>query len=155
MQTMKRSFAGGLARFLKKDPELEVVAEAEDGEVALALTKEKKPDLLLVDINMPFLNGLEFIEALQKAMEHPVIVIITGYDSFAYAQRALRLGVMDYLLKPISEQTLFPVLDQAKAFIRSKREKDQLPHLGPGSGGEEPGRADFGVLGQMARRPLR
>ena len=52
-----------------------------------------------------------------------MIVIITGYDSFAYAQRALRLGVMDYLLKPISEQTLFPVLDQAKALIRSKREK--------------------------------
>lgn len=113
----------GLARFLKKDPELEVVAEAEDGEVALALTRQKKPDLLLVDINMPFLNGLQFIEALQEAMERPVIVIITGYDSFAYAQKALRLGVMDYLLKPISEHTLFPVLDRAKALIRSKREK--------------------------------
>ena len=63
----------GLARFLKKDPELEVVAEAEDGEIALALTKEKKPDLLLVDINMPFLNGLELIEALQKAGREDLI----------------------------------------------------------------------------------
>ena len=112
----------GLARFLRKDPELEVVAEAEDGEIALELTKKLKPDLLLVDINMPFLNGLQFIEALQDAVVHPVIIVITGYDSFEYAQKALRLGVSDYLLKPISEHTLFPVLDQAKTRIRSRRE---------------------------------
>ena len=68
---MKRSFAGGLPVFSRRILSWKWWLRPRDGEIALALTKEKKPDLLLVDINMPFLNGLELIEALQKAMEHP------------------------------------------------------------------------------------
>ena len=91
----------GLSRLLARDPDLEVAALAEDGEQALELAAERLPDLLLVDINMPFLNGLEFIERLEGVLRGAVIIVITGYDDFSYAQQALRLGVFDYLLKPV------------------------------------------------------
>lgn len=91
----------GLSRLLARDPDFEVAALAEDGEQALELAAERLPDLLLVDINMPFLNGLEFIERLEGVLRGAVIIVITGYDDFSYAQQALRLGVFDYLLKPV------------------------------------------------------
>ncbi|HWR24562.1 MAG TPA: response regulator [Feifaniaceae bacterium] len=104
----------GVARLLQKDPDFCVVAEAEDGEMALELASAHLPDLLLVDINMPFLNGLEFIEKLGDLLKNAVIIVITGYDQFAYAQQALRLKVFDYLLKPLSEPVFFDSIKKAK-----------------------------------------
>lgn len=65
----------GIAYFLKKDPEIQVVAQAEDGEMALDQAMEYRPDLLFVDINMPFLNGLDFIEKL-KAVQPDALTIL-------------------------------------------------------------------------------
>lgn len=93
----------GIIHFLKKYDEIVVVAEAEDGEMALEQLNYHKFDLVFVDINMPFLNGLQFIEKLIKIQPEAVIVIITGYDDFEYARRALSLGVSEYILKPIVE----------------------------------------------------
>ena len=104
----------GVCRLLQKDPELTVVAEAEDGEMALELASAHLPDILLVDINMPFLNGLEFIERLGDLLKNAVIIVITGYDQFSYAQQALRLKVFDYLLKPLSEPVFFEAVKKAK-----------------------------------------
>lgn len=109
----------GIAHFLKKDPDIQVVAQAEDGEMALEQAMEYHPDLLFVDINMPFLNGLDFIEKLKTVQPDALILVITGYDDFKYAQKALRLGVFDYLLKPIMEDTFYEALGKAK---------DQLGH---------------------------
>ena len=117
----------GIAYFLKKDPEIEVVAQAEDGEMALELAAEHLPDLLFVDINMPFLNGLEFIEKLEGILKNAVIIVITGYDDFKYAQKALRLGVFDYLLKPIMENTFYDAVDRAKEQLG--RSKKQVKYL--------------------------
>ncbi|WP_195986101.1 helix-turn-helix domain-containing protein [Clostridium sp. D33t1_170424_F3] len=117
----------GIAYFLKKDPEIEVVAQAEDGEMALELAAEHLPDLLFVDINMPFLNGLEFIEKLEGILKNAVIIVITGYDDFKYAQKALRLGVFDYLLKPIMENTFYDAVDRAKEQLG--RHKKQVKYL--------------------------
>lgn len=94
---------GGLARFVESDPEFRVVATAEDGRAALALAREHRPDLALVDINMPFINGIALTEQLVAMLPDIVIVIISGYDDFSYAQNALRLGVLDYILKPVME----------------------------------------------------
>ena len=80
----------GIAHFLKKDPDIQVVAQAEDGEMALEQAMEYHPDLLFVDINMPFLNGLDFIEKLKTVQPDALILVITGYDDFKYAQKALR-----------------------------------------------------------------
>lgn len=110
----------GIARFLQKDSEIEVVAQAEDGETAFELAARFLPDLLFVDINMPFLSGLEFIEKLGGILKDSVIIVITGYDDFAYAQRALRLGVFDYLLKPMMEEVFYKALEKAKEKLNQR-----------------------------------
>lgn len=103
----------GLAGMVSKCPKLEVAALAEDGEIALEKAMEIRPDLMFVDINMPFLNGLEFIERIRGRLPDVQIIIVTGYDDFKYVQKALRLGAADYVLKPVMEQSFFEVLDKA------------------------------------------
>lgn len=115
----------GIAYFLKKDPEIEVAGQAEDGELALELAQKVHPDLLFVDINMPFLNGLEFIEKLKEVQPDALIIVITGYDDFRYAQKALRLGVFDYLLKPLMEDTFYGALHKAKEQLGSRKKDAQ------------------------------
>ena len=95
----------GIMGFLEKHDNFEVVAEAEDGEMALELALEKDIDVYFVDINMPFVNGLEFIGKLKEIRPKALVVLITGYDRFDYAQEALKLGAFEYLLKPIMEDT--------------------------------------------------
>ena len=115
----------GIACFLKRDPEVQVVAQAEDGEMALDQALVYRPDLLFVDINMPFLNGLDFIERLKEIQPDAVIIVITGYDDFKYAQKALRLGVFDYLLKPIMEESFYASLEKAKDQLDSRQKQAQ------------------------------
>lgn len=103
----------GLAGMVSMRPKLQVAALAEDGEIALEKAKEVQPDLMLVDINMPFLNGLEFIERIREILPEALIIIVTGYDDFEFVQKALQLGVADYVLKPVMEQAFFEVLDKA------------------------------------------
>lgn len=109
----------GLAGMISEHAKLQVVALAEDGEIALEKAKETQPDLMLVDINMPFLNGLEFIEKIRDVLPEVVIIVVTGYDDFAFIQKALQLGVADYLLKPIMEEPFFEVLDKAVSRLDS------------------------------------
>ena len=102
----------GLAGMVSQHPKLEVAALAEDGEVALEMAKKTFPDLMLVDINMPFVDGFHFIEETKRSLPDVLIVIVTGYDDFEFVQKALQLGVANYILKPIMEQPFFAVLDQ-------------------------------------------
>jgi two-component system response regulator YesN len=97
--------------------ELDIAGEAEDGEMALHMAKEIQPDIILVDICMPFLNGLQFIEQLNEAVQDCIVIIITGHDEFTYAQQAVKLQVFDYLLKPVSRQQLLAVIERAKEAI--------------------------------------
>lgn len=113
----------GIAGLLKGDGEMQIVAQAEDGETALELAEKFTPDLLFVDINMPFLNGIQFIEKLKGLLKDAVVIIITGYDDFQYVQSALRLGVYDYLLKPIMEDVFYKSLNRAKDELKSTREQ--------------------------------
>ncbi|AKL95262.1 response regulator receiver protein [Clostridium aceticum] len=83
--------------------QFEVVGEAKNGREALELTIKTSPEVFLVDINMPLLNGFDFINQLKKISPNSIIVIITGYDDFQYAHRAIKLQVFDYLLKPVSK----------------------------------------------------
>ena len=80
--------------------------EASDGELAYPMILEQKPDILLTDIKMPFMDGLELSELVRKELPDIKIIILSGYDEFAYAQRAVSLGVTEYLLKPISPAKL-------------------------------------------------
>ena len=107
----------GIVGMLSSDPELKVVGQAENGIAALELARECQPDLLFVDITMPAVNGLEFIERVSSFLNGAVFVIITGYDDFEFIHKSLKLGVFDYLLKPVMETTLFDVVARAKARI--------------------------------------
>lgn len=100
---------------------IKVVGEAEDGEIALQLAEKTRPDLLLVDINMPFLSGLEFISRVRQILPDSETIIITVYDDFEYAQKALRLQTFDYILKPVDRDQLLSVIGRAKAALEKGR----------------------------------
>lgn len=100
----------GIISFLKKYEDFEVVAEAEDGEMALEAAMQKPVDVYFVDINMPFLNGLQFIEKLKEVSPKALVVIITGYDRFEYAREALKLGTFEYVLKPLMEDSFHEMI---------------------------------------------
>ena len=91
-------------------PGVEVVAVAGDGREALKSALEQKPDIIITDISMPFMNGLELIKELQRAGINSKNVVISGYDEFDYARQAISLGVKDYLLKPFLPRELRDVL---------------------------------------------
>jgi two-component system response regulator YesN len=111
----------GIASFLKADPDISLIGQAEDGEMALEMAVRTLPDILFVDINMPFMNGLEFIRRVRDITQNMEIIIVSGYDDFHYAQEALRMGVGDYLLKPIMEKPFYAALDRAKARLSQTR----------------------------------
>jgi two-component system response regulator YesN len=108
-------------------PDMKVVAEAEDGETALALVRSEKPDILMVDVRMPFLNGLELIEKIAGEAEDSIIIVVSGHDEFQYAQRALHLKVFEYLLKPVPRDQLADVLARAdEALVATRRQRQYL-----------------------------
>lgn len=96
-----------------EDYSIDVIDEAEDGEVALEIAKKQKSDILFIDINMPFLNGLELIEQLSGNLPESIFIVITGYDEFGYAQQAIKMGAFDYLLKPVKKGELAKTIKNA------------------------------------------
>ena len=90
----------------------ELVGEAADGEMALPLILKKKPDLLITDIKMPFMDGLTLCKLVKKELPDIRIVILSGYDDFNYAKQAISIGVEDYLLKPITKNAFIERLEE-------------------------------------------
>ena len=86
------------------------VFEASSGNKAIELFEVHTPEIVLLDINMPILNGLEVAKKIKQKEPNTKIAIITGYDYFDYAVTALKIGVEDYILKPISKQDVHDVL---------------------------------------------
>ncbi len=107
--SVERSY---LKEFLTKQfaHDFTVIAEARDGAEVLELTSKQKADLYLLDIQMPKLTGLEAAEQLLKIQPDAVIFFITSYADFSYVRQALRLGVVDYLLKPYDDGELAEIL---------------------------------------------
>ena len=103
----------------------ELVGEASDGEMALPMIREQKPDLVITDIKMPFMDGLSLISLVKKELPNTKIVIISGYDDFSYAQKAIELGVEQYLLKPISKNKFIQILgDIREKYIKENQQKN-------------------------------
>lgn len=101
--------------------------DASDGEIALPLIEEWMPDILITDIKMPFMNGLELSAVVRRRMPDIKIVILTGHDEFQYAQSALRLGVEDYCLKPVGSDDLIELLHIiGKRIDRERQDKKKL-----------------------------
>lgn len=110
----EKTIREGMARLIESfSLPLEVAGLAKDGKQTLQMVKEYHPDILIVDINMPYLNGLEAIEEIRKERTEMKIIIVSGYDNFSYAQKAMELGVFSYLLKPLNMQKFKEVLESA------------------------------------------
>ncbi len=100
--------------------EMELVGAAVNGREALELATELRPDICLVDIMMPIVSGLEFIERLKKELPEVICIIVTGYDEFDYARRAMQLDAFEYILKPINEEEFKETLLRAKNRILNR-----------------------------------
>jgi len=104
--------------------------DASDGELALPMIEQWKPDILITDIKMPFLDGLELSQIVRKRMPDMKIVILSGHDEFEYARAAMRIGVTEYCLKPVSSSDLVGILHAVSDTIDAERqEKDRLQQL--------------------------
>lgn len=108
---------------------MEVVCEAEDGEEALELAVQFQVSVALVDMNMPFLDGIALMKELRKRLPECRFVIITGHDEFAYAQEAIRLGVEDYILKPVNSDHLRQVMARVKEDLDSQFKQNEYLKL--------------------------
>jgi two-component system response regulator YesN len=102
---------------------LRLAGEAEDGQTALQMARTLAPDIAIVDINMPFLNGLDLIKAFKELEKEPVVLILSGYDEFSYARQAIRLSVSDYLVKPVEPAQLEEALASAVARLRTRADE--------------------------------
>lgn len=103
----------------------ELVGEAGDGEVALPKIIKSKPDILITDIRMPFMDGLELSRLVKSEMPDIKIIVLSGYDDFNYAKQAISIGVEEYILKPVSEETLMEELKKVAEIIRKEKQENE------------------------------
>ena len=111
------------------------ISEAEDGSQALALVSIKCPDIAILNIEMPGASGLEVARKIRSSGKPCVILFISDFDSFSYAQQAITLRAMEYILKPYEEETLVCAMQQAVASLRQLkslvRDPQPLPPPAP------------------------
>lgn len=102
------------------------VGDASDGELAYPLIKKIQPDILITDIRMPFMDGLELSALVKKEFPKIKIIILSGYGEFDYAKEAIRIGVTDYLLKPVSAKALLEAVAKVAFQIQKEREEEAM-----------------------------
>jgi len=112
--------------------DFEIIGEASSAVEALDSLDDGLPDIIVTDINMPIIDGIEMSRRIRSLYPDIKIIIVSGYDYFDYAKRAIRIGASDYILKPITEDNLMKSLFEVrKKLLREKRrlppEQDQMP----------------------------
>ncbi len=105
--------------------ECEVVAQASDGEEGIKCIESFKPDLVICDINMPIINGLEMIKKTIHKYNYKAI-IISGYSDFTYAQEAMKYGIQEYILKPVNHHELSSAIERLTSQIRERNTYQEL-----------------------------
>ncbi|MBS7359600.1 MAG: response regulator [Oscillospiraceae bacterium] len=99
----------------------EVIGEASDGIEAVAQIDSLHPDIVIMDINIPIMNGLKVIELSRIKHPQTAFVIVSGYDDFSYCREALRLQITDYILKPVNYEEFGACIDNLKISLFEKR----------------------------------
>lgn len=125
------------------------ILEARDGEEALELLRTRPVDLLVTDIRMPRMDGIELVSRLRELDRPPMVLVVSGYDDFSYAVEMLRSGAQDYLLKPVERERLYEALEKLEERYRreqsAQEEQDRQLHRAlrqlmlEGAGGEHSG----------------
>ena len=103
---------------------LEFVGEASDGEVGLELIEKTKPDVVMTDIKMPFMDGLTLSREVKKILPNTEIILLTGYSDFEYAREGMRIGVAEYLTKPIKPAEITQTLESVLKKIEAREEAE-------------------------------
>lgn len=104
-----------------KEIGFEIVGEAENGLEALEIIDKLNPDVAIIDIKMPFMDGMELVERIEAYYPATKMMILSGFDEFDYAQKAIRYGVMDYVLKPFGSEELTEILLRLKALLDEEK----------------------------------
>lgn len=105
---------------------IDEIYEAEDGKQALSISIEYEPDIIVTDINMPELTGIELMQALNESALYPRIILISGFNEFEYARSAIKLGVVDYLLKPVDENELISIIKSCIEDLDNQKKEKEL-----------------------------
>lgn len=144
-----------------------LIGAAEDGLCALRLIRERSPELVLCDIRMPGLDGIELLKRVaddEPSVSPPLFIFLSGHADFSYAREALRYGAVDYLVKPVGDDELAAALGKARAALDSRELalgselSALLPRLdapgGPGARGDGPVEAACGIIAERLASDL-
>jgi two-component system response regulator YesN len=114
----------------QKCPNIKVIGETGDGKSAVRIAEIERPDIVLMDIRMPEMNGLEAAKRIRTLLPDTVIIMLTAFDEFSYAKQALTIGVVEYLLKPVRPDdimhTLELTIEKVDEIKRKKQEEASL-----------------------------
>ena len=103
----------------------EVVGEAADGIEALAQIDHLQPDIVIMDINIPIINGLKVIQTSRMRYPDMAFIIVSGYDDFSYCREALRMRITDYILKPVNYEEFGSCIDRLKIALYENRKTEE------------------------------
>ncbi len=104
---------------------VEVIMECGNGEMALEILQSQKVDVMFTDIRMPKMTGIELVQRIQELPEKPIIIAVSGYADFSYAVEMLRMGVREFLLKPIEREKLWDVMKKLEQELVENHENSQ------------------------------
>jgi len=108
---------------------LQVVGEAASGSEAINIIDDLRPDIVFVDIRMPFMDGIEFSRVAIERYKHLKILILTAFDDFQYAKECIGIGVTEYLLKPIVREDIHLALDKVIRKLDEEKKEEQEAHV--------------------------
>ncbi len=130
----------GVAKFLRLHTDrFSKIYEAENGQEALDVIYEKQPDMMILDVQMPIKSGLDVMREAAKAGIKPITVILSGYDEFSYAQKAIKFGAKEYLLKPVRAADILTLLnDLADEYIGKEEPHEEEQTESAAKGKENP-----------------
>lgn len=107
------------------------IMECNNGQIALEILESQPVDVMFTDIRMPKMNGIELVEAMQKLEHKPLTVAVSGYDDFTYAVQMLRMGVREYILKPVEREQIVEILKKLEEEIqRNSQDKRESREIG-------------------------
>ena len=101
------------------------IMECNNGQIALEILESQQVDVMFTDIRMPKMNGIELVEAMQKLEHKPLTVAISGYDDFTYAVQLLRMGVREYILKPVEREQIIEILKKLEKELEERNHNYQ------------------------------